>query len=106
MSAPRPRSSWFTFHRPPWQQRLPKRLRLAAEWQFGTLALIASMALLRGEFAAAGFFCLMSLFFFTFFAGWVESRRINNPYAWWAAVIFISAGGGLGVLFSIFPPTP
>jgi len=78
---------FFTFHRPPWQQQIPKRLRNAAEWYFGVLPVTAVALLLQTEFvgalvtlgAAGGLYLLT--------AGWFPSRRINSPVLWWTWVI-------------------
>ncbi len=96
------RSPFLTFHRPPWQERLPKGLRFAAEWQFGMLLVLAVVQLLKGEFAAAFFFVVMSVFFFTFLAGWIENRRINSPFIWWSVVTVLSALTALAVVGSLF----
>ena len=103
MTGPRrSRSLRPTIHRPPWQERLPRHLRLAAEWQFGTPALLALVQILKGEFAGAFFFLMMTTFCFFFLAGWYEERRINSPYAWWGFVDLLAAGGAVATVGSIF----
>jgi hypothetical protein len=91
-------SSFLTFHRPAWQEQLPKGLRLAAEWQFGTLLLVALVQLLKDEFAGAFFFVMMSVFFFTFLAAWREDRHIKSPYVWWLVVGLLSAMSAVTVV--------
>jgi hypothetical protein len=96
------RSFWLTFHRPPWQEQLPRHLRFAAEWQFGTLPLAALVMLFRGVFAATAALVIASVFCFTYLAAWREDRRINSPYLWWSFVILVTALGLLILVGSIF----
>jgi hypothetical protein len=92
----------LTFHRPPWQEQLPPRLRLALESQFGTILLGAVIMLIRGQFAGAFVFLTLQFFVFTFLAGWVESQRINSPSLWWACAILVTLMGFGPLIGSIF----
>jgi hypothetical protein len=95
--------SWLlTFYRPPWQEQLPPRLRLALESQCGTLLLGAVVMLMRRQVAGAFFFLMMQLFLFTFLAAWREGRRINSPYVWWPCAIFFTLMGFGLLIGSIF----
>jgi hypothetical protein len=94
--------SWLTFHRPPWQERLPPRLRLAAETQLGTWILAALIMLLRGEVVGAVVLLMPSFLFFTLLTGWREDRRITSPPLWWACVAVATALGALALIGSIF----
>ena len=96
------RSFFLTFHRPPWQEQLPPRLRLGLESQFGTFLLGAVIMVIRRQFAVAAVLVMLSILFFAFLAGWRESRRITNPYAWWAFAIFATLMGVVLVMTSVF----
>jgi hypothetical protein len=95
-------SFFLTLHRPPWQEQLPPRLRLALETQCGTLLLGAVVMLMRRQVAGAIFFLMMQFFFFTFLAGWREDRRINSPYVWWPFSILVTLMGFGLLIGSIF----
>jgi hypothetical protein len=98
----RAQRSWLTFHRPPWQERLPPRLRLAVEGQLGTFALAAVVMLIRGQIAGAVGALCMQFFFFTLLAGWREDRRINSPYLWWPLAALVTLMGFGFLIGSIF----
>jgi hypothetical protein len=99
------KDTFFTLHRPPWQERLPRGLRLAAEWQFGTLILGSILGTLRGgELYGLLLGPAVSGILFLLLAGWREDRRINNPIVWWAIVILLSGIGAAGILSLIFDP--
>jgi hypothetical protein len=95
-------SFFLTFHRPPWQEQLPPRLRLALESQCGTWLVGAVDMLIRRQVAGALALMIMQLFLFVFLAGWREDRRITNPYAWWAFAIFATLMGFGLLIGSIF----
>ncbi len=97
----RHRSALLTINRPAWQASLPRGLRIAAEWQFGTVILSAIIGAFRGDLVGLPVGLLVSFVFFLFLSGWAESRRINSPGLWWAVVIVLSllgAGGVVGVV--------
>jgi hypothetical protein len=94
--------SWEPGPRPRPQDRLPYRWRLAAEWQFGAWLLLALVAVIRGEFAAAAVMVAVSAIFFVLLSGWREDRRINSPLFWWLLAAFTTALGFLFLLAFIF----
>jgi hypothetical protein len=95
-------SSLLTFHRPPWQEQLPPRLRLAFESQFGTILLGAVIMLIRSQFAGAFVFLTLQFMCFTFLAAWREDRRINSQSLWWVCAIIATLMGFGLLITSIF----
>lgn len=102
----RPRPSFFTINRPPWQEALPRGLRMAAEWQFGTIILFSTIAAIRGDLTALPVGGGVSLLFFLLLSGWAEGKRINSKVAWWAVVIGISLLGAFVSVILIVDPPP
>jgi Na+-driven multidrug efflux pump len=101
----RRRSTFFTLHRPDWQANLPRGLRIAAEWQFGTLVLAALVGAFRdGEIMFIPMALALQGFWFLFLTGFREDRRINSPVAWWALVVFLTCFGLLLTGVMIFDP--
>ncbi len=96
----------FGPHRPEWQERLPKGLRIAAEWQFGTLVLAGIVSMVTtGNLLAVPVAFGISAMGWMFLTGFREDRRLESPVTWWAAVIFFSAIGLLvAVGLSVDPP--
>jgi hypothetical protein len=99
------RSSLFTINRPEWQSNLPRGLRIAAEWQFGTVILAAILSAIRsGELLIVPAAVFGSFVLFLLTSGYFENRRINNPVLWWTFVIFVSAIGAFAIVILIFDP--
>lgn len=96
------RAGFFTINRPEWQANLPRGLRTAAEWQFGTVILASVIGGLRGDLVGLPVGLLVSFILFLFLSGWVESRRINSPGLWWIVVITLSLIGALGLIGALF----
>jgi hypothetical protein len=94
----RPGTSLFTINRPEWQANLPRGLRIAAEWQFGTIVLSSIIGSIRGDLVGLPVGLFISFILFLFLSGWAESRRINSPGLWWAVVITLSLLGALAVV--------
>jgi hypothetical protein len=88
----------FTINRPEWQANLPRGLRIAAEWQFGTIVLSSIIGSIRGDLVGLPVGLFISFILFLFLSGWAESRRINSPGLWWAVVITLSLLGALAVV--------
>lgn len=91
-------SEFFRFHQPQWQRDLPRRLRLAAQWQFGTIPLAAIVLLAVGQFGLAAILAGFSGFLFLFTGGWSAGERLKSPIAWWGTVILFSGMGALGLV--------
>lgn len=99
------KSSLFTINRPEWQANLPRGLRIAAEWQFGTLILAAILSAIRtGNVLLIPVAVLGSFVLFLLTSGYNENRRINNPLLWWAFVILVSSIGAFGSVILIVDP--
>jgi len=94
------KDTFFTLHRPAWQERLPRGLRLAAEWQFGMWILLPIVAtFMGGDLLGAVLGIALSGFFFLMLTGWREDQTISNPVGWWSLVLALSALGASGVIF-------
>ena len=91
--AERFKSEFFKFHQPEWQRRMPRRLRLAAQWQFGTFPLTALVMLVTGNFAFSALSAGFSGFLFLFTGGWSLNERFKHPVPWWGFVMVVSATG-------------
>jgi len=98
-------AEFFRFHQPQWQRAMPRRLRLAAQWQFGTIPLAAIVLLASGAFGLAAMLAVFSGFLFLFTGGWSAGERIKSPIGWWATVILFSAMGAVSVVaLAVSPP--
>jgi hypothetical protein len=74
-SGVRRRSAFFTINRPEWQANLPRALRIAAEWLFGTLIIGGVQYAIRtGELVGIPMGVFISFVIFLFTSGWNESR--------------------------------
>jgi hypothetical protein len=106
MSQPRRvRSRLLTINRPAWQANLPRGLRIAAEWQFGTLIVASLLGAVRtGDYATTPIGIFTSIIFFLILSGWAENKRINNKVAWWALSIGLGLGGALAIAVLVFDP--
>lgn len=101
--ARRPPSGFFTLSRPEWQQRLPRKLRIAAEWQFGTWFATSFLLLLRGELMGAAIGVGFSAMVFLMLTGGLQpSWRLETPLGWWAVVVLFTMMGALGVVVLLF----
>lgn len=107
MTAPTRSRSWLPgSRRPPWQQRLPNRLRVAAEWQFGTPIALALVCLIRGVLPGAAVFLFLGGFWYLFLTGWHEGKMITNRLIWWPTVLFLSViQGGIALILLLDPPS-
>lgn len=98
-------SRTFGPHRPAWQEQLPKGLRTAAEWLFGSLVLAGIVSAVRtGNLAAIPVTIGVSVLVWMFLTGFREDRRLESPITWWAAVVVLSAVGFLVAAAMIFDP--
>jgi len=99
-------NEFLRINRPPWQERIPTRLRIAAEWFFGVFPLTSLVLLFRAELigAAVGMGVAVALFLFT--AGWSPGRRINNPTLWWIWVISMTLLGFVAMIIGTFVEPP
>lgn len=103
--ARRPRSRVFTINRPEWQTNLPRALRIAGEWQFGTMILVGIVVAIRmGNIVAIGGGFVPQFLMFLILSGWAENKRINSRVAWWALSIGIGLMGAVVLLGVIFDP--
>jgi len=88
----------FRGDRPEWQENLPRGLRLAAEWQFGTVILASLIGAIRGDLVGLPVGLFASFMVFLFLSARAGSRRIDTPGLWWALVIVLSTLGAIGVI--------
>lgn len=98
------RSGFFTINRPEWQARLPRGLRTAAEWQFGTWIVFAVLATIQGELIALPMSLAFSFFLFLLLSGWSEGKRFNSPVTWWVAVVGFSLLAAFGAVILLVDP--
>lgn len=104
MTSPR-NSRIFGPHRPDWQERLPRQLRVAAECLFGSFVLAGAVSAVRTgrpEAIPAGIFG--TALAWLFLTGFREDRRIESPVLWWAMVILLSAIGFSVAVALVFDP--
>ena len=97
-------SDFFTINRPAWQREIPRRLRVAAEWQFGTVPLMAAISLFRGDFVGALVMASISAILFIFTSGWSPGRRINSPLLWWVFVLATSTVAAFTLVYVLIDP--
>lgn len=95
----------FGPHRPEWQEGLPKGLRTAAEWLFGSLVLAGIASAARtGNFAAVPVAFGVSAVAWMFLTGFREDQRLESPRTWWTTVVLLSAVGFLVAGSLVFAP--
>jgi hypothetical protein len=78
------------------------RLRLAGELQFGSGALLALVALMKREYAAALVF--LGLWVIAYLG--LSYKFRHNPVAWWVSAFLITALWLTGVVGVLFVPKP
>ncbi len=99
------RSAFLTINRPEWQANLPRGLRIAAEWQFGTFILASILAATRtGEFVGIPVSLAFSFIMFLILSGWAQNKRVNSPIVWWTIAIGFGLLGALGIVVLIVDP--
>ena len=97
----------FEPHRPAWQERLPKGLRTAAEWQFGMHVLASLVSVMRGgELFALPLGLALTAVGWMVLTGVREDRRIESPTVWWSVVVLMSGVGAAAVATLAFDPPP